>query len=117
MQPGHPLPVVACEGVLGDRMMRALESAGLMFSIAFNSADHGARMAATATGMGVMGMPARHVRDPLTLATRYSLPAMRPVRAWILVRPGVEAERTAQLLDALRTLAPPEKGNEAVRAK
>jgi hypothetical protein len=59
LQPGHPLPVVAYEGVLGERMIRALEGAGLLFSIAFSSADHGARIMATAAGMGIMGMPAR----------------------------------------------------------
>jgi hypothetical protein len=51
--------VVAYEGVLGERMIRALEGAGLLFSIAFSSADHGARIMATAAGMGIMGMPAR----------------------------------------------------------
>jgi DNA-binding transcriptional LysR family regulator len=116
LQPGHPLPVVACEGVLGDRMIRALESAGLLFSIAFNSSDHGARIVATAAGMGIMSMPARHVRDPLKLATQYFLPAIQPMRVWVLVRPGVESERAAQLLDVLRTLAPPEKGKMSNRA-
>ena len=116
LQPGHPLPVVACEGVLGDRMIRALEGAGLLFSIAFSSADHGARIMATGAGMGIMGLPARHVRDPLTSAARFSLPAMQPVPVWILVRPGVEAERTAQLLNVLRALAPPQNGNRPIDA-
>jgi molybdate transport repressor ModE-like protein len=114
VQPGQAIPIVACEGVLGDRMMRALENAGLLVTVAFNSADHGARMVATATGIGIMGMPARHVVDPLVVASRHSLPAMDPLHVCVVVRPDVTAQRISPLLDALKALGPSEPNGNGI---
>jgi DNA-binding transcriptional LysR family regulator len=111
LQLGQPIPIVGCEGALGSRMMNALAGAELLVTVAFDSADHGARVVATATGIGIMGMPARHVVDPLQLANRYSLPSMKPLRVCVVVRPDIEVDRISRVLDVLKTLAPPEREN------
>jgi DNA-binding transcriptional LysR family regulator len=105
-EPDRPIPLVACEGVLGDQMIGALERAGLAFTVAFSSADHNARVMATSAGMGLMSLPRRHVREPMIVATKFSLPPMSRVRMDVMVRPGIEPAKIAPLMKLLKALAP-----------
>jgi DNA-binding transcriptional LysR family regulator len=106
LQAGHPIPLVACEGILGDQMINALEGSGVPFTVVFSSADHNARVMATAAGMGVMALPARHVRDPLMITKEAHLPAMRALKMDVLVRQGIEPQKISHVIELMKALAP-----------
>jgi DNA-binding transcriptional LysR family regulator len=103
---GDLLPLVACGGILGETMFNALERADVPFSVTFSSADHNARVMATAAGMGLTALPERHVRKPLVVAKHIALPAMATLRMDVLVRPGIEPPKIARLMGFLKALAP-----------
>jgi DNA-binding transcriptional LysR family regulator len=105
-RPGELLPLVACGGVLGETMFNALERANMPFSVTFSSSDHNARVMATAAGMGLTALPERHVRKPLIVAKHLPLPSMGTLRMDVLVRPGIEPSKIAQLMGFLKALAP-----------
>ena len=106
LRPGSPIPVVCLPGKLEDQpMIRALETNGLTYRIAFTGHDLKAQIAAVHAGFGLIALPERYVREPLVLAKEYYLPPLPSLRAGIRVRPGLPAnnivEKTVQQLMAL----------------
>jgi DNA-binding transcriptional LysR family regulator len=107
LSPGLPIPLVTWPGSLSDMLaINALERAGLAYRVAFASPDQHARIAATASGIGLIGQPLRRLSAPLVVAREYYLPAIAPVRAGIVVRSGLDAAPLRDLIALLGRLAP-----------
>jgi len=108
LRPGAPLPLVCLPGNLEDQpVIRALESNGLAYRIAFTAYDVKARFAAVASGFGLIGLPDRYVAEPLIAANEYYLPPLPSLRAGIRVRAGVPTiARIEKIVRLLMSLAP-----------
>jgi DNA-binding transcriptional LysR family regulator len=104
---GSPVPLVGWPGSWQDTtMIKAVENADLTYRVVFTSADHHARMAAVAAGIGLMALLQRQAVDPLVIAREYYLPTLKTIQAGIFVRPGIKSEKIARLVAALKLLAP-----------
>ncbi len=115
LRPGSPIPIVGWPGSLLDQpMINAIENAGLAYRVVFTSADHHARIAAVAAGVGLMALPARQMMAPLVVAKEYYLPALPPGRAGIFVRPAADPKRIAVIVAALKLLSPPSRKQERI---
>jgi DNA-binding transcriptional LysR family regulator len=114
LRPGSPIPIVCLPGRLEDQpAIRALESNGLTYRIAFMGYDQKARYAAVTAGFGLIGLPARYVKEPLVVAKEYYLPALPSLRAGIRVRTGLPTNnRIEKIVRLLMTLAPEEADSE-----
>jgi DNA-binding transcriptional LysR family regulator len=107
LSPGMPIPLVTWPGSLSDMLaISALERAGLAYRVAFASPDQHARIAAAASGIGLIGQPLRRLDAPLVVAREYYLPAIAPVRAGIVVRSGLDTAPLRDLIAVLGKLAP-----------
>lgn len=112
---GNPIPLVGGSGGSPDQpMIDALEKAGLAYRVAFAGADHHARLAAVAAGIGLMGLPARQVAEPLVVAREYYLPALAPLRAGVFVGRAARSTAVAPVVAMLRALAPPRRPDELI---
>ncbi len=108
LRPGSPIPLVVWTGTpLDAAVIRTLEQGGLAYRCVFSSADHHARVAAVAAGIGLATFRERQVVAPLVIAREYYLPPLAPVRAGVLVREGVDVIAAEAVIDALKALAPP----------
>jgi DNA-binding transcriptional LysR family regulator len=113
--PGSPIPLIGWPGMSADQaVFQTLERAGLSYRIAFTSGDRHARYAAAAKGLGLMGVPIRQVSDQLIVAEESYLPALRPLRLGIFVRPGFDRRHSSSVIDALKKLAPSIKSEKAI---
>jgi hypothetical protein len=113
-----PIPLVTWPGSLSDMLaINALERAGLSYRVAFASPDQHARIAAAASGIGLIGQPLRRLDAPLVVAREYYLPAIAPVRAGIAVRAGFDVAPLQKLMAALGQLAPPEETRQRSSAR
>lgn len=103
--PDQPVPLVVWPGHLVDRIaIGALEDAGFSYTLRMASSDLGARVAATACGMGVMPV-LQYFRDETLLAvSTRSLPPLRSIGAGLCVRPGFNLERIGAVLEAIRIM-------------
>jgi DNA-binding transcriptional LysR family regulator len=108
LRPGSPIPIVCLPGRLEDQpAIRALEANGLSYRIAFTGYDQRARYAAVSSGFGLIGLPARYVKEPLVAAKEYYLPSLPSLRAGIRVRAGMSTNnRIDAIVRLLMTLAP-----------
>ena len=108
LRPGNPIPIVCLPGKLQDQpVIRAMETNGLAYRIAFTGYDVRARLAAVSSGLGLIGLPGRYVKEPLVVAKEYYLPPLLPLRAGIRMRPGLTANnRVDNIIRLLLTLAP-----------
>jgi DNA-binding transcriptional LysR family regulator len=107
LSPAMAVPLVGWPGSLADQpMIEALEESGAAYRVVFTSADHHARFAAVSAGVGLMGLPARQVREPVVVAKEHYLPAIAPMRAGICVRKGVDVGRVELIIDLLKELKP-----------
>lgn len=105
LSPGMPLPIVVWPADFDEfSAVEALERAGVAYRIAFASADLQSRIAAVATGIGLMILPKRMLRDPLVAAHDYYLPKLTATRAGVRVRPGFEVDGLEILLDLFRKM-------------
>jgi DNA-binding transcriptional LysR family regulator len=110
LRPGSPIPLVCLPGRLEDQpVIRALETNGLAYRLAFMSYDVTARFAAVSAGFGLIGLPERYVKEPLVVAKEYYLPPLPTLRAGIRVRAGLPMnDRIEAIIRQLMTLAPAE---------
>ena len=111
LSPGMPVPLVSCPGSPADMpAIASLGREGLSYRVAFASADHRARIAAATAGIGLLGLPARQIGEPLIVAQEYYLPAIAPAHAGIVLRQDIGADIDAaplqELIAALGRLAP-----------
>jgi DNA-binding transcriptional LysR family regulator len=107
LRPGSPLPLVGWPGSWQDQpMISAVEKAGLAYRVVLTSADHHARVAAVAAGIGLMVLPLRQLAEPLIAASEYYLPALLPRRAGIYIRPTVDPKKVAGIVAKLKALSP-----------
>lgn len=111
LSPGMPVPLVSWPGSPADMpAIAALGREGLSYRVAFASADHRARIAAAAAGIGLLCLPARQIGEPLVVAQEYYLPAIAPAHAGIVLRQDtgvdIDAAPLRDLLAALGRLAP-----------
>ena len=105
LSPGMALPIVVWPADFDElSAVEALERAGVAYRIAFASADLQARIAAVATGIGLMILPKRMLREPLVAARDYYLPKLVATRAGVRVRPGFEADGLEALLALFRKM-------------
>jgi DNA-binding transcriptional LysR family regulator len=109
LQPGCPIPIVAWPGIVsGQPIIAAMEKAGVAYRVVFASADQHARLAAVRAGVGILGLPARLVTEPIVIAKEYHLPPLNPLRIAILISPHANMESIAPIIEQLKQLAPPE---------
>jgi DNA-binding transcriptional LysR family regulator len=106
---GSPVPIVAWPGTVNDQpMIAALEKAGTTYRVVFTSADLRARLAAVTARVGITGLPARLVTEPIVIAKEYHLPPLNPLHAAILISPHADMKSIAPIIEELKKLAPPE---------
>jgi DNA-binding transcriptional LysR family regulator len=102
---GSPVPLVGTPGDGADVVvMDAMEKSGLAYRIAFTSHDFKARLSAVAAGIGVMGLPVRHVAEPLIRAREYYLPKIRSYKAYAVARHGIDSRRLVGALQIIQSL-------------
>jgi DNA-binding transcriptional LysR family regulator len=107
---GHasPIPLIGWPGSPRDAtMIAAIEKAGLAYRFVLTSADSHVRMSAVAAGIGLMSLPRRQAVAPLVVAKEYYLPELRPLHAGVFMRPNIDREKVASLIEVLKSLAPP----------
>jgi len=103
--PDQPVPLVVWPGHIVDRIaIGALEDAGLAYTLRLASSDLGARVAATAAGLGVMPFLKKFGDDRLLPVSSRSLPALRSLGAGLCVRPGFDIERVGAVVEAIRMM-------------
>jgi DNA-binding transcriptional LysR family regulator len=114
MSPGSPIPVICSAGNPRDEpTIQALEKKGLAYRIVFTSPDYGSRLAAAATGIGIIGIPHRHATGPLVVANEYYLPPLMSLAAGIQVRKGLQTDTVEQIVRSLKMLSPEARSSEA----
>lgn len=113
LSPGKPIPLICRPGGLADQVMQTLEKSGSAYRIVFTSAEHHARKAAAAAGLGLITTPARFVQKPLMIARGHYLPPLAPVRAGLFVRRGVATRDLAPVIKGLQGLVPKENRQSA----
>lgn len=105
LSPGSPLPLVAWpDGISDQQIIQAVEKAGLAYRIVLTSADHHTRLAAVKAGIGLMGLPARQVDEPLVVAQEYYLPPLGPLSVAVFARAAADKNRIAPVVDRLKSL-------------
>jgi DNA-binding transcriptional LysR family regulator len=107
LRPGNAIPLVGWPGSLADGpVIAALENKGLAYRLVFSSSDHHVRERAVAAGIGVMGLPAPLVSEPLVVAREYYLPPLKSVRIGLFAR--ADGGRAAtKMIDAFKRMASP----------
>jgi DNA-binding transcriptional LysR family regulator len=112
LRPGSPIPIVCLPGKLEDQpVLRTLEANGLPYRIVFTSHDLKARFSAVSAGFGLIGLPERHVKEPLIVAKEYYLPPLPSLRAGIRMRTGLPINNSVQkVVQLMMMLAPKEPG-------
>jgi DNA-binding transcriptional LysR family regulator len=91
LSPGAPLPVLTWPA--DDWTIRALTRHGISYKIAFNSADHHAKLAAVEAGLGLAVVPESMVPPNLVKAREYYLPALPPIKILLCARLGLETDQ------------------------
>jgi DNA-binding transcriptional LysR family regulator len=105
LSPGAPIPVVCSPGSALDMpALAALERSNLAYRIVFTSTDYHARFDAVASGLGIMGIPQRQLREPLLHARDYYLPPLPPAKAGICLRNEIDRAAVAPILRALEAI-------------
>ncbi len=100
LSPGAPLPVLTWPG--DDWTIRALTRHGISYKIAFNSADHHAKLAAVEAGLGLAVVPESMVPPNLVKAREYYLPALPPIKVLLCARLGLRPTRRWRLRSNFR---------------
>jgi DNA-binding transcriptional LysR family regulator len=107
LSPGAVIPLVSWPDIPADRLaIQALERIGSRYEVVFASYDHDDRIAAVASGAGVMAVAERVVKPPLVIGRDYYLPALGVMEAGIYVRDGVDLEGFPGLAESLAGVAP-----------
>ncbi len=93
LSPGAPIPLLTWGGhITYDLMIHTLETAGLIYRIAFSSPDHQTHLDAARRGLGVTILPKRLVPPTLMQAREYYLPSLASPTLYLGVRAGLELQ-------------------------
>jgi DNA-binding transcriptional LysR family regulator len=114
LSPGAPIPLVSRIDLSTERnTIKILEQNGILYRIAFASADYAGRVAAVGAGLGLMTIPERVIAPPLFVCREEYLPPMPTVPAGIYARVGLSSPDIAHLIDIVQRLAPVARMSEA----
>jgi DNA-binding transcriptional LysR family regulator len=102
LSPGAPLPILTPPG--DDWMIRTLTKHGVAYKIVFNSSDYHARLRAVEAGMGLTAIPAIMIPPNLVRAKEYHLPELRPIKALLCIRAGLDSEMVSSVVTRLSAL-------------
>jgi DNA-binding transcriptional LysR family regulator len=108
LAPGAPIPLVAWPGSFPHRVaVDALHSGGMQFYISFSAPDFSARLAAAASGLGVLLVPERSLCPELEVIHE-GLPLLPNNRTGLFSREGLDIHRVEPIIEKLKqVLAPP----------
>lgn len=108
LSPGAPIPLVAWPGSFPHRMaVEALQSGGMQFYISFSAPDFSARLAAAASGLGVLVVLERILSSELEVIHE-ELPSLPDNQTGLFAREGLDLSRVEPVLQKLKqALAPP----------
>jgi DNA-binding transcriptional LysR family regulator len=107
LSPGGAIPLISWPEIPSDRLaIQALERVGARYEVVFASYDHEARVAAVASGAGVIAISERFVRSPLIVSRDYYLPPLPAAEAGIYCRDGVDFDEFPGLAESLLAIAP-----------
>jgi DNA-binding transcriptional LysR family regulator len=104
LSPGAPLPLVSWPGSLSDRMItEACEAHGIIYSVAFVTADRQARNLAVQNGLGFIVVLERTVMPKLKIAREHFLPPIPKITQGIYLREGLDPRsvKCLPLLDSM----------------
>lgn len=109
---GKAVPLVSWPGSMSDRLAhQTLGDAGILYTIAFTAADMSARVAAVASGLGVMAVPERVTGPDVHIAREAFLPALPQTHKGLYVREGLDAAEVEPVLRLLESCIRPPSSN------
>jgi DNA-binding transcriptional LysR family regulator len=107
LSPGRVIPLISWPDIPSDCLaIKALERVESRYEVVFASYDHEVRIAAAASGAGVLAIPERFVKPPLVVSRDYYLPPLRSIKAGVFCREGADLDDFPDLAESLASIAP-----------